>query len=151
MLIFRRVRKILTVSSKGPPTKGVGMNFARLGVVSDLLTWMIDDPTFGASLLIATGPFVMTCLTAWFFEARVVSLFHGQSLSFFPGEIILCLTMIALVYGAGRIVPSSDEFLVWWSSNGAILSLAMAFVLLWRRILPVRWPTIFADTCGIPS
>ena len=107
------------------------MNFAGLGVVSDLLTWMIDNPTFGASLLIATGPFVMTCLAAWFFEGRVVSLFHGQSWSFFPGEVILCLTMIALVYGAGRIAPSSDEFLVWWSSNGAILSLAMAFVLLW--------------------
>lgn len=107
------------------------MDFAGLGAISDLLTWMIDNPTFGASLLVATGPFVMTCLTAWFFEARVVSLFHGQSRSFFPGEVILCLTMIALVYGAGRIAPSSDEFLVWWSSNGAILSLAMASVLLW--------------------
>lgn len=58
---------------------------------------MVANPWLGTSVLIATGPFVMVCATGWLFESRVVPLWHGQSLSFFPGELILCVTMGAIV------------------------------------------------------
>ena len=73
------------------------MDFGGLGVLTDLLNWMVANPWLGTSLLIVTRPFFMVCATGWLFESRVVPLWHGQSLSFFPGELILCVTMGAIV------------------------------------------------------
>ena len=79
------------------------MDFSGLGVLTDLLNWMVTNPWLGTSVLIATGPFVMVCATGWLFESRVVPLWHGQSLSFFPGELILCVTMGAIVFGMSEV------------------------------------------------
>lgn len=113
------------------------MDFSGLGVVTDLLNWMVANPWLGTSLLVVTGPFVMVCATGWLFESRVVPLWRGQSLSFFPGELILCITMGAILFGMGEVVLSSlgsgpvADFLNWWQSNGALVAIVFSAVLLW--------------------
>lgn len=113
------------------------MDFSGLGVVTDLLNWMIANPWLGTSLLIITGPSVMVCATGWLFESRVVPLWRGQSLSFFPGELILCITMGAILFGMGEVTLSSlgsepvADFLNWWQSNGALIAIVFSAVLLW--------------------
>lgn len=106
-----------------------------LGVLTDLLNWMIANPIPGTAVLALTGPFIMTYLTGWLFEGRTVHLIRGQSLSFFPGEAILILTVGAILYGAGML-PSIDDgwqrsFMDWWSQYGAILALVLAAILYW--------------------
>ena len=113
------------------------MDFSGLGVVTDLLNWMVANPWLGTTLLVVTGPFVMVCATGWLFESRVVPLWRGQSLSFFPGELILCVTMGAIVFGMGEVKLSSlgnsaaADFLSWWRANGAIVAVIFSSVLLW--------------------
>lgn len=113
------------------------MDFSGLGVVTDLLNWMVASPWLGTSLLVVTGPFVMVCATGWLFESRVVPLWRGQSLSFFPGELILCITMGAILFGMSEVALSSlgsgpvADFLNWWQSNGALVAIVFSAALLW--------------------
>ncbi len=113
------------------------MDLSGLGVVTDLLNWMVANPWLGTSLLIVAGPFFMVCATGWLFESRIVSLWRGQSLSFFPGEVILCVTMGAILFGAGRVELDVLEdglvtdFLRWWQGNGALVAMTLSAVLLW--------------------
>ena len=84
---------------------GDQMTFTGLGIVTDLLNWMINNPIWGVIILSITGPFCMVYLTGWIFEQRTVPLVKGQSLSFFPGEAILILAMALIVYNIGIIQP----------------------------------------------
>lgn len=113
------------------------IDLSGLGVVTDLLNWMVANPWLGTSLLVVTGPFVMVCATGWLFESRVVPLWRGQSLSFFPGELIMCITMGAILFGMGEVALSSlgsgpvADFLNWWQSNGALVAIVFSAALLW--------------------
>lgn len=105
------------------------MTFTGLGVVTDLLNWMINSPIWGVIILSITGPFCMVYLTGWIFEQRTVPLVKGQSLSFFPGEAVLILAMALIVYNIGTIQPHG--WLIWWQSHAPVMALVVSAVLLW--------------------
>lgn len=105
------------------------MTFTGLGIVTDLLNWMINNPIWGVIILSITGPFCMVYLTGWIFEQRTVPLVKGQSLSFFPGEAILILTMALIVCNIGIIQPHG--WLVWWQNHAPVMALVVSSLLLW--------------------
>lgn len=105
------------------------MTFTGLGIVTDLLNWMINNPIWGVIILSITGPFCMVYLTGWIFEQRTVPLVKGQSLSFFPGEAILILAMALIVYNIGIIQPHG--WLIWWQGHAPVMALVVSSLLLW--------------------
>ena len=109
------------------------MIFHGLGFLTDLINWVIASPTKGIALLAIANPLTMTIVAGLVFEGRMVRLWHGQSRSFFPGDLFLWLAASTAIVASSRIGVADlpEAFTSFWSKNGAIIAFVFASVLLW--------------------
>lgn len=104
------------------------MEFVGLGILTDLINDMICDPVIGFLMVAIYGPFCMAVLAAGAFEWRVVPIGKGQSASFFPGELLLIVSLAGMLWGT-HLVP--NDFLLWWQEYGALIAFAVSAFILW--------------------
>ena len=104
-----------------------------LGFVTDFMNWIVSSSWKGVVVMLITNPLTMTIIAGLVFEGRMVKLWHGQSKSFFPGDLFLALAATMVVAANNRIVESDlpSAFVAFWNRNGAIIAFVLASVLLW--------------------
>ena len=90
---------------------------------------MIANPVMGSFILILTSPFCMTYIAGWLFEGRTVHLIEGQSLSFFPGEVLLAAALTLIICEASWVQPYG--WIMWWQSHMPVVALVVSVIVLW--------------------
>ena len=154
------------------------MTFLGLGFLTDLMNWVVTNPEKGVAVMLIANPLTMTIVAGLVFEGRMVKIWHGQSRSFFPGDLFLAIAAIMAVVANSRMVATDlpKAFTNFWGKNGAIIAFVLASVLLWMmrkvydapaysRVLGATadsvtkwahdlfgywWYTIFLITLGMP-
>lgn len=63
----------------------------------------------------------------------MVKIWHGQSRSFFPGDLFLAIAAIMAVVANSRMVASDlpEAFMDFWENKGAIIAFFIALIVLW--------------------
>ena len=109
------------------------MTFLGLGFLTDLMNWVVTNPEKGVVVMLITNPLTMTIVAGLVFEGRMVKIWHGQSRSFFPGDLFLAIAAIMAVAANSRMVATDlpEAFTNFWGKNGAIIAFVLASVLLW--------------------
>lgn len=104
-----------------------------LGFVTDFMNWIVSSSWKGVVVMLITNPLTMTIIAGLVFEGRMVKLWHGQSRSFFPGDLFLAIAAIVVVVANNRITASDlpDTFVTFWCANGAIIAFFIALIVLW--------------------
>lgn len=104
-----------------------------LGFVTDFMNWIVSSSWKGVVVMLITNPLTMTIIAGLVFEGRMVKLWHGQSRSFFPGDLFLALAAIMAVVANSRMAASDlpEAFMDFWENKGAIIAFFIALIVLW--------------------
>lgn len=109
------------------------INIQGLGFLTDFIRWIVCNPAKGVAIMIVTNPMTMTIVAGLVFEGRMVKIWHGQSRSFFPGDLFLAVAAIMAVVANSRMVASDlpEAFMDFWENKGAIIAFFIALIVLW--------------------